>query len=63
MSDCVCYAENRVQKCHSELQNVCKAKKVFRLLETFEVLLSVCQFSALATGKATVTVENGVYIV
>ena len=47
--------------CHFELQNVCKAENVFKVLETWEeVLLSVCQFkylcyachfSVLATGK------------
>ena len=49
------------KKCHFELQNVCKAENVFRVLDTLEeVLLSVCQFkylcyachlSVLATGK------------
>ena len=47
--------------CHFELQNVCKAENVFKVLETWEEgLLSVCQFkcvwyachfSVFATGK------------
>ena len=49
------------EKCHFELQNVCKAENVFKVLETWEeVLLCVCRFkclcyachfSVLATGK------------